>query len=164
MITLNNRYDISLSDSDTILYGRPRVLDVIGTEALLDKRDIGVSKLITIELTNIVMEAVETFFDRFYKGVLPENVMDEVKTIYNRSKTLLEFFKGADSYLVEALPKAMKKLIFIPLNDIFRAYSIATHVGMNWTFDIKRALNSAKNFVDIKEIVDIDNKHQVGEV
>lgn len=156
MITLNNRYDVSLSDSDTILYGRPRLLDVIGDESLLDKRDIGVSELILINNERQDMEPVETFFNRFYKGILPDNVVGEIKTIYNRSKTLLEFFKVAFSYLAEALPKGMKKLIFIPLNDIFRAYSIATHVGMNWTVDIKRALNSAKNYVDIREIGDMD--------
>jgi hypothetical protein len=147
MITLNNRYDVSLSDSDTILYGRPRLLDVIGDESLLDKRDIGVSELILLKLERQDMDPVKTFFNRFYKGILPENVVGEVKGIYNKSKTLLEFFKKADSYLAG---QGMKKLIFIPLNDIFTAYSIATHVGMKWTFDIKRALNSAKNSIEIE--------------
>jgi len=150
-------YDVSLSDSDTILYGRPRVLDIIGDNALLNKRAAGVSELIILKIKNINLnsevESFETFNLKFYKNILPENVIGKVKIIYNKSKTLLDFFREADAYLDT---QGLKKIIFVPLSDIFRVYNIATHVGMNWTFDIKLALGAVKKFVGIKKIKMID--------
>jgi hypothetical protein len=150
MITLriNNReYDVSLNDSDTIITGYPRIQNIISKEAIVFesyKKVIGnINKLVDIRKIPF-----NDFYSQFYKtDLFTDEEKEQLKNIYQKNDSLVEFFKSADEYLKTV---GKKKYIFIPLKDIIDHYDIFGFVGQNWIVDIHKAFNHIKSKYDIK--------------
>lgn len=146
MITIKG-HDVSLSDSDTILYGRPRIIDHVGEHSVKDNIYKPFSRDILRQLSKDKQLVFERFWRNYYKefDLFDNNETIELAKIYNRSRSLIAFFKEADEYLGKA---AKKKWIFLPLRDILRDNKIQSFVGRNWVLDIKKAADHVNVKVD----------------
>jgi hypothetical protein len=149
MITLriNNReYDISLNDSDTILNCYPRIQNIISKEAIVYKNYKKVIGNIN-KLADIQKIPFNNLYNKFYKNDLfTDEEKEQLKNIYEKNNTLLQFFKSADEYLKTV---GKKKYIFVPLQEILDYYDIIGFVGQNWIVDIHKAFNHIKSKYDI---------------
>ena len=125
MITLriNNReYDVSLNDSDTILNGYPRIQDIISEDSIVF--DSYITTLNTLSKLLFGLNLKDTFlfddfFNKFYKSknLFTEEEKEQLRSIYEKNDTFVEFYKLADKYL-KAVGK--KKYIFVPLQEILK--------------------------------------------
>ena len=156
MITLkinNKEYDISLSNSDTIIKGYPRIQDIISEEAIVfnDYKSIihNIHRLNEIHIRNQM--TFHNFYNLFFTdeirvGLFSKDELDQLNDIYNTSKSLLIFLKKADDYLTTV---NKKKYIFIPLQEILYYNGIIGFIGKNWIVDIHKAFNYIKNNYNI---------------
>ncbi len=144
MVTINNQYDISLSDSDTILYGKPRIISVVGEKSVKQKFYVPYAADILRKLENKQYN-FDTFWEKYFKQfkLFSKNEYETLHIIYNNSKTLIDFFQKADQFLSNNFKK---KWIFISLSNIFQAHNIQSFVGQNWVIDLTEAVKH----IDIK--------------
>ena len=156
MITLkinNKEYDISLSNSDTIIKGYPRIQDIISEEAIVfnDYKSIihNIHRLNEIHIRNQM--TFHNFYNLFFTdeirvGLFSKDELDQLNDIYNTSKSLLIFLKKADDYLTTV---NKKKYIFIPLQEILNHYYITNFIWKDWIVDLHKAFNYIKSKYDI---------------
>lgn len=141
MITLKDG-DVSLSDSDTILYGRPRVIDLVGEHSVKDRLYLQLSILILGQLKKEKQHTFERFWRKYYYDYnnFHKDEIRELSKIYDTSPTLLLFFQKADEFLSRV---GKKKWIFLPLRIIFMDNDILSYVGRTWVLDIQTAIEHA---------------------
>jgi hypothetical protein len=156
MITLDKNHDVSLSDSDTILYGRPRIISIIGESAIYDKIAIDMSEIMLTKIKRIQMISPQVFIHKYYDTFFENNHLDKLQNIYYKSENLIRFFKLGDKYLTK---HGLKKAIFIPINRIFKDYGITSYIGVVWTLDIQAAYRSIQDTIHIEKI---QNSEQIG--
>lgn len=140
-------YDVSLSNSDTILNGYPRIQTIISKEAIVFKEYNTIIKNIN-RLSTYNNYTFDEFYDNFYKskGLFTDTEKKRLKSIY-LDNSLLDFFKSADEYLKTVVKV---KYIFVPLQDIFYDLGIFSFIGKNWIVDIHKAFNNIKNKYNVK--------------
>ena len=151
MITLriNNReYDVSLNDSDTILNGYPRIQDIISEEAIVYKNYTNTLSTLLFRLNLKYTFLFDEYYDKFYKSknLFTEEEKEQLRNIYHKNDTLVEFYKSADEYLKTV---GKKKYIFVPLGEILDYYKLISFIGQNWIVDIHKAFNHIKSKYDI---------------
>ena len=151
MITLkidNKEYDVSLSNSDTILKGYPRIQDIISEEAILFKSYTNTLSTLLFRLNQKHTFLFDEFYNKFYKSkhLFTKNEKKQLKDVYKENDTLLQFFKLADEYLKTV---GKSKYIFIPLEEILDYYKLNGFIGQNWIVDIQKAFKYIKSKYDI---------------
>jgi predicted DNA-binding protein (MmcQ/YjbR family) len=146
MITIKGN-DISLSDSDTILYGRPRIIDIVGDHSVKDNFYRPFSRDMLITLSKKKQLVFERFWKKYYSRFdeFDKNEIVQLSNIYNKSQSLLAFFKESDTYLSKV---NKKKWIFLSLRDILRDNEIESFVNTTWVLDIKTAAEHVNVKVD----------------
>ncbi len=68
---------ISLSDTDTILYGRPRIIDIVGESAIFNKVAVDIAELMLTKLKRINMISPQVFIGKYYNGIFEKQHLEE---------------------------------------------------------------------------------------
>jgi hypothetical protein len=147
MITINNKYDISLSDADTVLYGRPRIIDTVSESSVKDKFYKLIIKDILEKLATKPNLLFSAFWNKYYHGfdMFSNDDTYELSKIYTHSHSIIDFFRSGDKYLSNM---GKKKMIFLPLRSIFKDFDIFTFVGRMWILDIKSSFENVQVMVE----------------